>query len=275
MQLNLFQWDMIETARGAESLALLDFAEARRRFVKVLSVLPGHSEASRGLRDVEFWEDAVNEADRLQLDQAIGFLWERMQGFSFKRSRNQKSLQRTLLGRLLVMMSHREAFFLPPDLCRGFLHLQMGDYADAAAELERLLKQRPDNGRLRAYLADALWMQGKKEAAAETYALALLASPRDVNASAVRNQQLGELIREHGPELAPIYGYMAGALPLVMPDGYAASREAGAYRSFAAAEEARLRNDYPAMVSARRDFKELQPGVFRDYLDWLAGIEHR
>lgn len=273
MQLNLFQWDLIETGRGFESLAMLDFAEARRRFAKVLTALPEHREASRGLRDVEFWEDAVSEADRLELDQAIGFLWGSIRRFPFENYGGRNSLRLTLLGRLLVMMSHREALYIPPDLCRGFLHLQLGDYAAAASELQRLLERLPDNGRLRAYLADALWMQAKKEAAAETYAVALLASPHEVNASALRNRRLAELIREHGPDLAPMYGYMTGELPLVKPEAKAAGREARAYMCLVAAERARLGGDYPAMVSARRDFKELAPAVFRDYLNWVAAIE--
>lgn len=269
-QLNLFQWDLIETGRARESLARLDFADARRRLQKVLNVLPDHQEASRAMRDVQFWEDGVNGSDKLDPEQAISHLWDRIQGFPFGKTESSGILRRTLLRRLLLMMHGREAFYIRPDLCRGFLYLQLEDYAAATAELRLLLEKLPDNGRLRAYLADALWMQGNKEAAAEMYAAALLISPHAVNTGELRNLEVAGLIREHGPERAPMYGYMTGSLPLVVPPADTATREVRAYACLVAAERARLRNDYQVMVAARRDFKELAPGVFEDYLDWLA-----
>jgi len=270
MQLNLFQWDLIEIGRAMESLAILDFAGARQRLQKVLNVLPGHREASRAMRDVQFWEDGVNESDELDPEPAIGHLWDRMLVFPFGNTESCKILRRTLIGRLLVMMQCREGFYIPPDLCRGFLYLQLEDYAAATTELQLLLERVPDNGRLRAYLADALWMQGKKKAAAEMYAAALLISPQSVNTAALRNPQVAGLVREHGPERAPMYGYMTGLLPLVVPCVETATREVRAYACLVAAERARLRNDYQVMIAARRDFRELVPAVFQDYLDWLA-----
>ncbi|MCK9263593.1 MAG: hypothetical protein M0R18_07230 [Deltaproteobacteria bacterium] len=273
MQLNLFQWDLIEIGRARESLAILDFAGARQRLQKVLNVLPGHREALRTMRDVQFWEDGVNESDKLDPEPAIRYLWERMQGFPFGDTESYVILRRTLLGRLLVMMHYRESLYIPPDLCRGFLYLQLEDHAAATTELRLLLERLPDNGRLRAYLADALWMQGKEKAAAEMYAAALLISPQSVNTAALRNPQVTGLVREHGPERAPMYGYMTGLLPLGVPSVETATPETRAYACLVAAERARLRNDYQVMIAARRDFKEQAPAVFQDYLDWLAAGE--
>ena len=270
MQLNLFQWDMIEIGKGNESLARLDFAEARRRFLKVLRVLPEHPQAGRGMRDLQFWEEAVHESDKLDLEPALCCLWDRIQNFPFGNTDSYRNLRRSLLGLLLVMMTYREALYIPPDLCRGYLHLQLDDFAAATAELSFLLERVPGNGRLRAYLADALWLEGKKEAAAATYVVALLTSPGDINTAALRDRRVAELVREHGPGLASIYGYMAGALPLVMPPGETVTPEAQAYKCLYEAEQSRARNEHQAMVTARRDFKKLAPSVFQDYLDWLA-----
>ena len=270
MQLNLFQWDMIETGRGLECLAGLDFAEARRRFLKVLGVRPEHPEASQGMRDLHFWEEVFKKLEKMDSGTAAGFLWNRISGFHFRSSEPSRNLRRSLLRHLMTLVAESPSPYIPPDLCRGFLHLQLGDYAAAEAGLGLLLEENPDNGRLRAYLADALWMQEKKKAAAESYAVALLSSPGDVNTEALRDQRLAELIREYGPDLAPIHGYMSGTLPLVTPPGEAVTPAARAYGYLFEAERFRRLNEHQAMVTSRRHFKELVPSVFQDYLEWLA-----
>jgi len=270
MQLNLFEWDMIEAGRGRESLAGLDFVEARRRFLKVLGVRPEHPEASQGLRDLRFWEEVFRRLGKMDPATAAVFLWNRISGFHFTPSESSRNLRLTLLRHLITLVDESPSLYIPPDLCRGFLHLQLGDYAAAETGLGLLLEENPDNGRLRAYLADALWMQGKKKAAAEMYAVALLSSSRNVNTAALRDGRLAELIQEYGPGLAPVYGYMTGTLPLVIPPGEAVSPEARVYGHLFEAEKFRRLNEHQAMVTARRHFKELEPAVFQDYLEWLA-----
>jgi hypothetical protein len=49
MQLNLFQWEAIETGEGCQNLSRLEFAEAKRHFAQALVISPDHQGARRGL----------------------------------------------------------------------------------------------------------------------------------------------------------------------------------------------------------------------------------
>ncbi|MHB8791501.1 MAG: hypothetical protein ACYDBT_16675 [Desulfobulbaceae bacterium] len=97
-----------------------------------------------------------------------------------------------------------------------------------------------------------------------------LLDPNQVNLGALGNPDLANLIHEHGPALAPVYGYLAGLFPLIEPPARAASPEALAYAHLRQAELPRVRDDHQAMVAARRELKLLAPDVLQEYLDWLA-----
>lgn len=45
MQLNLFQWDLVETGNGYICLARLAFEQARDHFARVLEAVPNHHQA--------------------------------------------------------------------------------------------------------------------------------------------------------------------------------------------------------------------------------------
>jgi hypothetical protein len=78
MQLNLFQWETIETGEGYQNLSRLNFAEARRHFAQALVICPDHQGARRGQEETEFWEESLAEADPLPSKKALVLLWERM-----------------------------------------------------------------------------------------------------------------------------------------------------------------------------------------------------
>jgi len=76
MQLNLFQWETIETGEGYQNLSRLNFAEARRHFAQALVINPDHQGARRGQEETAFWEESLNEADPLPPENALVLLWE-------------------------------------------------------------------------------------------------------------------------------------------------------------------------------------------------------
>lgn len=270
MQLNLFQWDNITAGKGHDSLARLDFIDARRHFSKVLKVLPDHPEAGRGMRDLLAWEGVFRDMEVLETESALSFFWNKIEGFPFGNSENHRTLQRSLIKRLLAMLNNRATLYIPPDLCSGYLYLQLADYVAAEADLRILLDRLPKNGRLHGYLADALWMQGRRQIANVAYATALLLGPREVSVAAICNHRLVEVIQEHGPALAPVYGFFEGILPLVAPPATTpVTREVRTYELLRQAENARRLGSHNEMVAARRSLKKYAPEVLRDYLDRL------
>ncbi len=272
-QLNLFQWEMVAVGSGCQCLAALDFTTARARFARVLAVMPEHREAGRGLADADFWEEALAQAAGQAGEEAPVFLWRRIGEFSFAEAEWGQALQKTLLRRLLAMLNDWPDFYHPPDLCRGYLHLQLGEYRAAATELRRLLARQPENGRLWGYLGDALW-SGRQGGAAEAYARALLTAPHEVAMDAMRHAELAGMIREHGPEMAPVQGFLAGLLPIPelpeTPEDRPGSKAAQICEVMRQAEEARHSGDDEHTIAARRRLRELSPETLRDYLAWLG-----
>jgi tetratricopeptide (TPR) repeat protein len=270
MQLSLFQWDLIAVGKGYRSLAGLDFNEARERFAGVLKALPDHPEAGRGMRDLQCWEGVFGELQGLEPEAAAPLLWDRISKFPLGNTESYQTLRLNLIRHLLTLLDGSPVLYVPPDLCRGFLHLLLGEYALAEHHLRVVLERLPENGRLHGYLADALWMQGRAEIAGAAYARALLLAPHGVAAESMRNQPLAAVIREYGPALAPVHGFLQGILPLVKLETPPATREAKVYELLRQAEQARRLGHHQAMVTARRDLKNLAPDVLRDYLEWLV-----
>ncbi|MCJ7602866.1 MAG: hypothetical protein MUO63_15385, partial [Desulfobulbaceae bacterium] len=135
MQLSLFQWDLIAVGKGYNSLARLDFNDARSRFSGVLKDLPGHPEAGRGMRDLHVWEGVFRDMAGMEPESALSFLWKKIAGFPFGNSESYQTLRLNLIRHLLTLMDDRPTFYVPPDLCSGYLHLQLGDYAAAEIHL--------------------------------------------------------------------------------------------------------------------------------------------
>jgi len=96
MQLNLFQWDRLETGHGSACLARLDFDRARDHFARVLVGLPGHQAARAGLQAVKYWEQAFRVLTGMQGEAAVTFFWQRLREFSFGDSAVDRELRAKL-----------------------------------------------------------------------------------------------------------------------------------------------------------------------------------
>jgi len=270
MQLGLFDWDIITTASGFASLAQLDFEDARTRFMQVLRSLPEHREAKKGLRNLEFWEHVFATMDGLGFGETLSFLWGNINGFAFDSSEHSRVLRQTLIKRLHALLGNRPRYYEPPDLCSGYLHLQLGKYAKAETDLRLLLDDWPDDGLIHFFLAESLWLQGRTEVAGPVYATALLLAPCEISKRKMSSLSLRRVLQEFGPTLAPIYGYLNGVLPLVQYDGLPDTAENQIYHALRQAELARSTNCHQEMVDARRILKSLSPEIFKEYLERIG-----
>ncbi len=267
MQLNLFEWDLIAVGSGYAGLARLDFEEARCCFTRVLQTIPEHPRASQGLRDLRFWQDALEGMGRLAAEPALRLGWHSLTSFSFDRSDAHQLLRRNILRHLLDLMADLHDFYDPPHLCSGYLYLQTGDCVAAERELLRLLKAQPHTGLIHLFLAEALRRQEREEQAAPSYARALLLDPVESFQQHISNAALMHLCEEQGPALAPIYGYIGGLLPLVEIEGMPESPEIRIYAALRRAELSRRKGDHDDMIAARCELKGFAPEIFKDYLE--------
>ena len=271
MQLSLFEWDILAVGKGLNSLARLDFHDARSCFSSVLEVLPENTNAGRAMEDLQAWEGVFRDMEGLAGESALSFFWNKIVAFPFRSSEIYQTLRQSLIKHLLTLLDGRATLYIPPDLCSGYLYLQLSDYSAAESHLRILVKSLPENGRLQGYLADAIWMQGRREIANAMYAKALLLAPHEVSVAELCNRGLADLIKEHGPAITPVYGFLEGVLPLVEQEAPPVTLEARSYEFLQQAEHARRLGKHNEMVAARRGLKNLAPEVLQDYLDFLVG----
>lgn len=270
MQLNLFQWDLIEVSNGYACLAELQFDPAKAHFNRVLAAVPEHAAARDGLDSSCFWEDLLNRVEQLPHPAGLLLLWQAINEQRFHSNEAEHTLRTTLIRSLLTRMDKAGLDFIEPDLSTGYLHLQLGDHVNAERLLRQQIKAFPGQGILVAFLAGTLWRQGRQELANALYATALLIAPERMPAHALYNRPLAELITRFGPELAPIHGFLYGLIPLVEPENPPDTPAIRAHALLRQAEEARHQNDHAKMVSARQRLQQLQPEIFTEYLKWLA-----
>lgn len=270
MQLNLFQWDLIEISNGYARLAELQFDPAKAHFNRVLAAVPEHAAARAGLDAACFWEELLHRVEQLPHSAGLLPLWQAISKQRFHRNEAEHTLRTTLIRSLLARMDEAGLDFLEPDLSTGYLHLQLGDHVNAERLLRQQIKAFPGQGILFAFLADTLWLQGRHELANALYATALLIAPEHMPAHALYNRPLAELIARFGPELAPIHGFLHGLIPLVEPENPPDTPAVRAHALLRQAEQARHQNEHAAMVSARKGLQQLKPEIFNEYLKWLA-----
>lgn len=271
MQQSLFNWDRVETGVAWRSLAMLDFRDARHRFDHVMKCFPGHTEAAAGMPTLEYWQKTLAEAEGLEPEAALRFLWHNLRHFSFKHNEQSRNLRTTLSHRLLADLAGRPSFYDPPDLCNGYLHLQLGNLAAAEIDLRALIDLQPNNGMLHLYLGETLYRQDRHELSGACYAIALLLAPHEVSQQPILHQPLAELVRAHGPILAPLYAFLQGILPLVAYEPQPDSTETRIYLALLHAEQARRDGQHQEMVAARRELRNLSAEIFQEYLDTLHG----
>ncbi|MBM9538294.1 hypothetical protein [Desulfobulbus alkaliphilus] len=269
MQLNLFQWHLAETGKGYTSLAGLDFSSARTHFSRVLSAFPEYQEAKSGLKQVSYWQKTFLELKEKNPENGALLLWQRIKECSFSDSDPGRTLQANLFRNLLTKLETAELFWIPPDLSAGWLHLQLNDPVAAENLFRRQIHNDPENGRWYGQLADALWQQGRKELANGVYITALLLDPNRVLVDSMCHLKLAEVIREYGPALAPVYGFLKGVLPLIHQEITTLTLETQIYEQLRRAEQALLQGNHEAMITARRALKQLSSEVFTDYLHSL------
>ncbi len=271
MQLNLFEWDLIAVGSGYASLAHLDFDEALSSFNRVLQAIPDHPRAGRGVREVQFWRDAFDAMARVDRQSAVRLGWQSLCRFAFDTSEHHLLLRKNVLRHLQAMIGSRPDFYDPPQLCSGYLLLQLGEFDQAERHLRLLLETRPEAAPVHLYLAESLWLRNKKELAGPSYARALLLDPLATCRQDISNRALVRLCEERGPALAPIYGFIAGILPLVDNQGMPPGPEIRIYAALRRAELFRRSGSHREMIAARCELKDLAPEIFQDYLEQICG----
>lgn len=268
-QLDLFGWERIKLGEGYAALARLELERAAAVFGDLLRQKPDFTDAKEGCAMAMAWGDVLWEMETRSQETAAAFLWERIRSYSFGPWGGD--LRKALVRRLIAVAGRDADFYAPPDFCLGVLHLEVGEHERAEASLRGLLQKHPDDARLLLHLGNALFLQRRASEARVFYAKALLGSPAVMGAAGWEDGEVAALIRETGPQMAPVHGWLRGILPMVDVDVQAAvdqghERTLRVYRALLHAESARMKRDHRGMVEHRRFLKDTAPEILEAYL---------
>jgi tetratricopeptide (TPR) repeat protein len=268
VQLNLFSAERLKVGEGFEALVELDLDRAGELFDTVLARKPEVGDARAGQEIVAYWQSVMEQCQKLDGREQAGFIWQRIKELSEDPLLLPSRLKRSLIGKVIALLQEHDTVLTPPDLCCGYLYTELGEYQQAVASLKAALERSPDSARLRGFLGDALWCLGRETWARAEYARALLTSAGDVSIADLRDPRLLDVISHYGLEMAPVYGWLKGVLPLLDPGQVSFGNEqvADAYRCLFAADQARLSGDQDAVVERRQLLRESFPDLFAAYM---------
>lgn len=272
-QFDLFGQDRIKLGDGYASLAKLELDKAASIFGDLIRDNPLFADAADGKAMALEWGDALWGIESLNDEAAALSLWEKIGSFSFGQWGD--GLRKALVKRVIDLIGDNENFFIPPDLCLGFLHIDVMQYEQAEDSLRKLLEKHPDNARLLCLLGNALVPQRRRSEARVFYAKAFLRSPREASEAGPNDDELAVIIRREGPYMTPVYGLLEDVLPLVDAAAIVAvdqdhARTLEIYRALSRADAARGKRDHRKMVEERKILKELSTEVFEAYITRLT-----
>jgi tetratricopeptide (TPR) repeat protein len=272
VQLSLFSAERLKVGEGFDALSELDLVRAAALFDEVLDKNPDVSDARSGRAAVAYWQRIMKQMQALDGPEKPELLWQRIKEARPDPLLLSERLKQSLIEWLIELLHEHGVIFVPPDLCAGYLYLEIGHYRHAVSSLREALERYPDSARLRGFLGDALWCLGRESWARAEYARALLVSARDLSLDDLRDRQLLDIIAHHGLSLAPVHGWLNGVLPLLDPDELTINdtQIAAVYRHFYAAEQARKAGDIDAAVRYRQLLQQVSPELFDAYMARLA-----
>ena len=272
-QLDLFGLDRIKLGEGYAALARLDLDRAASLFSDLALEKPDFGDATQGYGMAVAWSDILWELETRGPQEAAVFLWEKIQTYAF--GQWGSGLRKALIRKLTGLVGDDARFYVPPDLCLGFLFFELADYERSEDAYRRLLEKHPNNVKLMCRLGNSIFLQRRRSEARHYYVQALLTSPHDVKPGELDDAALKSIIKESGVCLAPVYGWLRDVLPLLDSVDVQSKDEEHAkalmiYRAVLLAESARKKRDHRDMVEKRRNLKEIAPEIFKEYIARLA-----
>lgn len=259
----------MQVGEGHAALEALELERAEAIFSETLERFPDTVDAACGMRITRFWQQVRAEADSLDTVKRVAQLWQALIEVRGDRDRWTARLEQTLLEQMVTELELSGVTWATEEVCPGRLLLEAGEERRAETWLRRALKREPGHGALLGYLGDALWELDKPVAARISYARALVIDPQRVVVHHLRDLKLRSLVEQRGPGLAPVFGWIAGLLPLLDAAELGAARtaEQQIYRRILAAETARRGNDHDRKISERLWLREHAPEVLSAYME--------
>lgn len=279
-QLNIFSWQKEKLAEGYQSLAVFRFDAAERAFREIMQNYTAvDQEVDDALHSTTHWKKVFEHYEAMSGNERIPFLHHEIIHFNFLNTWGMQRLRSALISRLVAMMREANTFYVNTQVCLADLLLELGKNNEAEEALIDQLTCEPDPGALgRFRLAQIQWLNGNLTEAKKNYSLALLLAPANVPLNRIESGELKDLIETHGPGMAPAYGWVSGALPLVrIPTAAGESavsethcKALTCYRLLRKAEEAAKNNDLDACVEYRKQLKETDPDLYDRYFALLS-----
>ena len=265
-QLDLFSPDQETFRHGYRLIERLQITEA-------IEVFEGLGKRYDDVEDVvddavgtcRWWLAAEAEAEDLEGLERAETLWTCLE--SGQRGTAWIHLRRGVAEHLLDDLGHLGFEMASGGLCVGRLLAESDHFRQAEAWYFEALGQRPEDGVLRCQYGDLLWGMKRPLEARAQWQRVLLSCADDFSVEGVRDRQLAEIVDIYGPEMAPVYGWIARVLPF--PEeawGLPESRALGILSLIEKAEDSRRLRSHDQMIASRKELMEKEPDVFSAYM---------
>ncbi|MEX0772868.1 MAG: hypothetical protein WEB89_06770 [Balneolales bacterium] len=275
-QLSIFSWQTEKMAEGFRKLADFDFDAARQAFQEIIQKQEVVEQKVHDALEVTlYWENIMGHCIGTSRDQIIPYLYREIIHFDFSNTWGIQSLRKSLLDHLVSIMYDEHQFYITADVCLSDLLIELDRNDEAERVLTDQMKQEPGNN-IRFRLAQIQWVNGKRNKAKINYVLGLLLAPGNIFLDRIESPEIQETIDMHGPEMAPAYGWVNGALPLVrVPEtviAYSVTHRKAlrSYQLLGMAEESARVKDAEACFNYRKKLKETAPDLYDVYFTLLS-----
>jgi hypothetical protein len=268
-------WDNEALETGYRYLADLDLENAALQFNKALEAGIGELDSVKKLIEAcEYWQARIHyRPDSDNNTEQIDSLLAAFVHYPFTPQMNV--VKKALLAHI-VSLFDKEATMVLKNMETAFdLLLESNDLQIAEDLILQCIAQHPVNRLLLYPLAQIQWLRGKRSEANFNYATVLLHHPERLEVNRIENKKLKEIIDLRGAAMAPAYGWLQNAVPLIhLPDEIEIyddehRKAIECYRLLLGANKAILNNEKKLSVQLRKQLKTLAPDLFAEYFNWL------
>lgn len=276
-QLPLFDQQNQIMTEGYEKMAAFRFNEAGQVFRNIgKTFVQPEPETEAALNCISYWKKVFEQLENTDCPDAVSFLYGEIDRYDFANSWGAQKFRSALINHLSGLMRSQDRFYVNEQATLSDLYLQLEKHHKAQQVLMDHLNARPSDNHARFRLAQLQWNYNQKGEAIRNYALGLLWDPQTAPSEFLESEEIADLIKKYGPEMAPAYGWIEGILPLLsVPDELSPVSEdhhkaLECYRLLRKAEKASRNNQMEACVEYRKALKERWPKLYEAYYALLS-----
>lgn len=274
-QLNIFSWQTDKLAEAWQQLAAFDFTSCEMILQELLQQDPSDEGALSLIKEKNKWALVFEALKEKEGAEGVQFLLEEVNKGPFEREWGPGLLKNALQKEIIRRAEKCGLFYITETLTLADLYARQHHYEAAEKILSQFVEKNKENAAQIARLADMQFEQSKFAEANHNYMLALLTGCGQINLEQMKNKKLADIIKNHGPEMAPAWAWLYGEhVPLNLSIQFIYSTDPKQKKTATAcylimmAEKARLENSAEQKVEYRKKLHDAEPLIYQAYFNF-------